>query len=52
MTKRLNVVEQNLKESNIKLQQKDEEIKKLNLRIKELEKNKKSKCKKFENIFY
>ena len=42
MTKRLNVVEQNLKESNIKLQQKDEEIKKLNLRIKELEKNKNS----------
>ena len=42
MTKRLNIVEQNLKESNIKLQQKDEEIKKLNLRIKELEKNKNS----------
>ena len=38
MTKRLNIVEQNLKESNLKLKKKDEEINKLNLRIKELEK--------------
>ena len=38
MTKRLNIVEQNLKESNLKLKKKDEEINKLNMRIKELEK--------------
>ena len=38
MTKRLNIVEQSLKESNLKLKKKDEEIVKLNMRIKELEK--------------
>ena len=41
MTKRLNIVEQNLKESNLKLKKKDEEIIKLNIKIKELEKIKK-----------
>ena len=38
MTKRLNLVEQNLKDSNNKLKQKDEEILKLKQKIKELEK--------------
>ena len=37
MTKRLNLVEQNLKDSNNKLKQKDEEILKLKQKIKELE---------------
>ena len=40
MTKRLNVVEKELKESNLKLKKKDEEINKLTIKIKELEKNK------------
>ena len=40
MTKRLNLVEQNLKDANYKLKQKDEEILKLKQKIKELEKNK------------
>ena len=39
MTKRLNIVEQNLKDANNKLKQKDEEILKLKQKIKELEKN-------------
>ena len=39
MTKRLNIVEQNLKEANNKLKQKDEEILKLKQKIKDLEKN-------------
>lgn len=43
MTKRLNIVEQNLKDSNIKLMKKEEEIKLLNKRIKELEKEKERK---------
>ena len=38
MTKRLNLVEQNLKDANNKLKQKDEEILKLRNKIKELEK--------------
>ena len=38
MTKRLNLVEQNLKDSNNKLKKKDEEILKLKQKIKELEK--------------
>ena len=38
MTKRLNLVEQNLKDANYKLKQKDEEILKLKQKIKELEK--------------
>ena len=38
MTKRLNLVEQNLKDANYKLKQKDDEILKLKQRIKELEK--------------
>ena len=38
MTKRLNIVEQNLKEANLKLKQKDEEILKLKQKIKNLEK--------------
>ena len=50
MTKRLNIVEQNLKESNLKLKKKDEEIIKLNIRIKELEKIKKEKEKENLNI--
>ena len=40
MTKRLNLVEQNLKDANNKLKQKDEEILKLRQKIKELEKKK------------
>ena len=40
MTKRLNFLEQNLKECNSKLTKKDEEIKKLNKKIKELEQEK------------
>ena len=43
MTKRLNIVEHNLKDSNIKLMKKEEEIKILNKRIKELEKEKERK---------
>jgi len=43
MTKRLNIVEQDLKDSNIKLMKKEEEIKLLNKRIKELEKEKERK---------
>ena len=39
MTKRLNLVEQNLKDANNKLKQKDEEISKLKQKIKDLEKN-------------
>ena len=50
MTKRLNIVEQNLKESNLKLKKKDEEINKLNLRIKELEKIKNNKEKNEDNV--
>ena len=50
MTKRLNIVEQNLKEANLKLKKKDEEIIKLNIRIKELEKIKKEKEKENSNI--
>ena len=50
MTKRLNIVEQNLKEANLKLKKKDEEIIKLNIRIKELEKIKKEKEKENLNI--
>ena len=52
MTKRLNIIEKNLKESNIKLIKKDEEIKNLKMKIKELEKEKeKSNCEnKEENI--
>ena len=50
MTKRLNIVEQNLKESNLKLKKKDEEIIKLNIKIKELEKIKKEKEKENLNI--
>ena len=50
MTKRLNIVEQNLKESNLKLKKKDEEIIKLNIKIKELEKIKKEKEKGNLNI--
>ena len=50
MTKRLNIVEQNLKESNLKLKKKDEEISKLNLRIKELEKIKNNKEKNDDNV--
>ena len=50
MTKRLNIVEQNLKESNLKLKKKDEEINKLNLRIKELEKIKNNKEKNDDNV--
>ena len=38
MTKRLNIVEQNLKEANLKLKQKDEEIIKLKQKINNLEK--------------
>jgi hypothetical protein len=49
MTKRLNIVEQNLKEANLKLKKKDEEIIKLNIKIKELEKIKKEKEKEKEN---
>ena len=43
MTKRLNIVEQSLKDSNSKLKKKDEEIKKLKMRIKELETTKNKK---------
>ena len=50
MTKRLNIVEQNLKEANLKLKKKDEEIIKLNIKIKELEKIKKEKEKENSNI--
>ena len=50
MTKRLNIVEQNLKEANLKLKKKDEEIIKLNIKIKELEKIKKEKEKENLNI--
>ena len=50
MTKRLNIVEQNLKETNLKLKKKDEEIIKLNIKIKELEKIKKEKEKENLNI--
>ena len=50
MTKRLNIVEQNLKESNLKLKKKDEEIIKLNIKIKELEKIKKEREKENLNI--
>ena len=50
MTKRLNIVEQNLKEANLKLKKKDEEIIKLNIRIKELEKIKKEREKENLNI--
>ena len=52
MTKRLNIIEKNLKESNIKLIKKDEEIKNLKMKIKELEKEKEiSNCEnKEENI--
>ena len=50
MTKRLNIVEQNLKDSNLKLKKKDEEINKLNLRIKELEKSNDLKGKKEDMI--
>ena len=50
MTKRLNIIEQNLKEANLKLKKKDEEIIKLNIKIKELEKIKKEKEKENLNI--
>ena len=50
MTKRLNIVEQNLKEANLKLKKKDEEIIKLNIKIKELEKIKKEKEKENLNV--
>ena len=50
MTKRLNIVEQNLKEANLKLKKKEEEIIKLNIKIKELEKIKKEKEKENLNI--
>ena len=40
MTKRLNILEKNLKESNTKLIKKDEEIKNLKMKIKELEQEK------------
>ena len=40
MTKRLNIIEKNLKESNTKLIKKDEEIKNLKMKIKELENEK------------
>ena len=40
MTKRLNILEKNLKESNTKLIKKDEEIKNLKMKIKELENEK------------
>ena len=50
MTKRLNIVEQNLKEANLKLKKKDEEIIKLNIKIKELEKIKKETEKENLNI--
>ena len=50
MTKRLNIVEQNLKEANLKLKKKDQEIIKLNIKIKELEKIKKEKEKENSNI--
>ena len=50
MTKRLNIVEQNLKEANLKLKKKDEEIIKLNIKIKELEKIKKEREKENLNI--
>ena len=49
MTKRLNIVEQNLKESNLKLKKKDEEINKLNLKKKK-KKIKKEKEKENLNI--
>ena len=38
MTKRLNLVEQNLKDANYKIKQKDDEISRLKQKIKELEK--------------
>ena len=50
MTKRLNIVEQSLKDSNSKLKKKDEEIKKLKMRIKELETTKNKKENDDENF--